>query len=107
MICGMLGIVLLASAVVVLAQTPAKETLSLAPAVTLQEALSLAEQYVEKQKIDTSRHFLESIRLVYIPDNPKGEKQWVVTWTLKTPSDGGQIFILVKMDKSLSKSGGL
>ena len=106
-IAGLLGSVLLASAVVVLAQTPAKENLSAKPAVTLKEALSLAEQYVAKEKTDISRHFMESIRLVHITDNPKGERQWIVTWTLKTPSDGGQVFIHVKMDRSVSMTGGL
>jgi hypothetical protein len=48
-----------------------------------------------------------SIRLVHITDNPKGERQWSVTWTLKTPSDGGQVFIHVKMDKSVSMNRGL
>jgi hypothetical protein len=99
--------VLLGSVVFVMAQTESKEVLSAEPAVTLKDALSLAEQYVAKEKIDVSLHYLESIRLVPIPDNPKGEKQWLATWILKTPSDGGQVFIHVKMDKSVSKTGGL
>lgn len=106
-ITGLLGSVLFASAVVVLAQTPSKEVLNAEPAVTLKEALSLAEQHVAKEKINVSRHFLESIRLVHITDNPKGDRQWIVTWALKIPSDGGQVFIRVKMDKSVSMTGGL
>lgn len=81
-------------------------TLAAEPALTLKQALSLAEEYVTAKKIDVSRHFMESVRLVHITDHPKGERQWIVTWVLKTPSDGGQIFIQVKMDRTVSMTGG-
>jgi len=86
-----------------LTSTPSVHAGDVVPSVTLKEALGLAEQYVAKENIDVSNRFLESIRLI-----PTKEGQaWVVTWCLKTPSDGGQVFITVKMDKSLSMIGGL
>jgi hypothetical protein len=99
---------LVAGAFFVLAEsTPTKSILTTEPAVTLKEALSLAERYVAEKTINVSGHFVESVRLVCIPDNPKGERQWIITWALKTPSDGGQVFIHVKMDKSVSMTRGL
>jgi len=44
------------------------------PQISLQEALALAEQYVSANKIDTSQHFIESIRLVHINGNSTGRK---------------------------------
>lgn len=91
-----------------LAQTTAPQpVLTNEPAVSLKEALALAEQYVAETKVDTSKHFMESVRLVYIRDNPKGIRQWIVTWALKTPSDGGQIFIHVDLDKTVTMTRGL
>ena len=108
--CGMTIMlsVLAAGVLAALAQTTAPQPATInEPAVSLKEALSLAEQYVTEKKVDTSKHFMESVRLVYIRDNPKGMRQWIVTWVLKTPSDGGQIFIHVDLDKSVSMTGGL
>jgi len=96
LICGVLA---------VLAQTD-KSQVPMEPVVSLKSALSLAEQYISDNTIDVSAHFMESIRLVTITDNPQSERQWVVTWVLKTPSRGGEIFVNVKMDKSCSMNRG-
>lgn len=99
---------LAAGALAALAQTTALQPMDVnEPAISLKEALSLAEHYVAEQKVDTSKHFMESVRLVYTRDNPKGGRKWIVTWALKTPSDGGQIFINVDLDKSVSVTRGL
>ena len=78
-------------------------TMTSEPVVSLKEALSLADQYVLEKKVDVSRHFMESVRLVYV----RGVRQWIVTWQLKEPSDGGQVFIHVYLDKSVSMIEGL
>ena len=78
------------------------------PQISLQEALALAEQYVSANKIDTSQHFIESIRLVHITETPQEERRWIVTWALKKErTDGGQIFVTVKMDRTVSMIRGM
>lgn len=84
-----------------------KETLSLPdePSLTLPEALTFAQEYIEKNKIDTSKHYLDNIRLVQ--NSPwMVNKHWIITWRLKIPSDGGEIFIIVGMDKKIKIIGG-
>jgi hypothetical protein len=69
-------------------------------------AKALAEDHLRRQKADLSQHRLGTVRLV--PSSPwmKGQ-HWIVTWELKQPSDGGQIFVLVGMDKKVRVVGGL
>jgi hypothetical protein len=63
-------------------------------------AMALAEDYVRRQKVDLSRHRLSTVRL--IPSSPWMRGQhWIVTWESKQPSDGGQVFVLVGMEKKI------
>jgi hypothetical protein len=77
-----------------------------AQAIDQGTAKALAEDYVRAQKIDVSQHRLGTVRLV--PHSPwmKGQ-HWIVTWELKQPSDGGQIFAVVGLDKKVRVVGGL
>ncbi|MFH1128815.1 MAG: hypothetical protein V1699_05360 [Candidatus Omnitrophota bacterium] len=78
---------------------------SMEPLLKLPEALALAQDYIKENNIDISKHYLNNIRLLFDSPWMKG-KHWIVTWNLKTPSDGGEIFIIVGMDKKIIKNYG-
>lgn len=94
----------------IFAEEPNKEqtdsSISLVPTVGLEEALALAKKYIKDNKIDISRHYLDNIRLVYKSPWMEGE-HWILTWRLKKLSDGGEVFIIVGMDKQIRYIGGL
>ncbi|MCK5591788.1 MAG: hypothetical protein KAI72_07515 [Candidatus Pacebacteria bacterium] len=76
------------------------------PSLELSEALTLAQEYIEINKIDISKHYLDNIRLLWQSPWMKG-KHWIITWRLKRPFDGGQIFIIVGMDKTIKIKKGI
>jgi len=102
---NMLLIVGLATMLLCPAYGGAEQFATLPPPVTLQQALDLAEGYIKKRGIDLSKHYLNSVRLTH-NKNYKDGRAWIVTWELIVPSDGGQYFITVQMDKSVSHGGG-
>lgn len=69
-------------------------------------AKAVAEDHLRRQEVDLSQHRLSTVRLV--PSSPwmKGQ-HWIVTWELKQPSDGGQVFVFVGMGKKVRVVGGL
>lgn len=73
---------------------------SMEPSLILPEVLTLAQDYIKKNNIDISKHYLENIRLLFDSQWMKG-KHWLITWRLKTLSDGGEIFVFVGMDKKI------
>ena len=81
------------------------------PAMTIPEALQIAERYVADQKLDISKHFISSVRYhesgaltqTYISRGPC----WQVTYELMQYADGGQYFILVYMDRKVGHIRGL
>lgn len=75
------------------------------PSLKLPEALSLAQQYIKENNIDVSKHYLDNIRSVFDSPWMKG-KHWILTWRLKKLSDGGEIFIIVGMNKQIKLTGG-
>ncbi len=75
---------------------------SLEPSLPLPEAISLAQDYIERNKIDISQHYLDNIRLLQSSTLTEG-KHWILTWARKVPSDGGQIFIIIGMNKKIER----
>ena len=71
----------------------------------LVDAVHVAEAYLKENKIDTSRHYLNNVRLQYGSSWMKG-KHWIVTWKLKVMTDGGEIFVFVDMDKNAKTTYG-
>ncbi len=70
----------------------------LPPPVSLKEAVHVAEEYVAEKKIDTSQHYLASVR---IQSDTRGRIHWDAQWmhTDKTLK-GGWFIIRVEMDKT-------
>ena len=76
------------------------------PSLKLPEALMLAQKYIGENNIDVSKHYLDNIRLLFNSSWMKG-KHWIITWRLNTPVDGGEIFIIVGMDKKIKVHKGI
>jgi hypothetical protein len=70
-----------------------------APTLPLKEAIGIAEQHIISQKIDTSRHYLASVKVV----REKAGDFWEAQWLLKDEQiKGGWFMIRVSMDKSVT-----
>jgi hypothetical protein len=72
----------------------------LPPAVSLKDAVRVAESYVAEKKIDVSQHYLASVR---IESDTHGRLHWDAQWmhTEKTLK-GGWFIIRVEMDKTVA-----
>ena len=88
------------------------ETISARPSPTIDitAAVAIATQYVSDKNIDISRHFLQSA--VYHDSGPWTKSRmgngpyWQITYELNQYADGGQVFVLVYMDKSVGHTYG-
>ena len=89
--------------IVTLAQTPNKGTTQATndrrPEITLDEALDIAKTHVQKQQINVSDSYIDSVQLKSNPQSEKG-KYWEVTWQHRF-AKGGQVFLYIYMDKSV------
>ena len=71
------------------------------PSLSLVEAVKLAKDYIEENKIDITRHYLDNARLLQNSPWMQG-KHWVIEWRLKNAYvDGGMIFVIVGMDEKI------
>jgi hypothetical protein len=69
----------------------------LPPPVSLQDAVRAAEDYVAEKKIDTSQHYLASVR---IQSDTRGRLHWDAQWMHTDKAlKGGWFIIRVEMDK--------
>ena len=70
------------------------------------EALRVAMEYIEKEKMDISKYYIDSIRLLQQSSWMQGQ-HWVITWQIKdTYVDGGEIIIIVGMNKEIRRTYG-
>ena len=71
------------------------------PSVDLVTALRIAQEYAKTAKMDVSKHYIDSVRLISKDDSVKSH--WQVTWRPKERfTMGGEIWMSVSsQDKSL------
>lgn len=82
------------------------ETLSPVPSLGLVEAVRVAEAHLKEKKISTDQHYLDNVRLQQSSTWVKG-RHWIVAWKLNNVmTDGGEIFVLVDMDKNVKVTHG-
>ena len=80
------------------------------PTIDITAAVAIATQYVTDKNLDISRHFLQSA--VYHDSGPWTQSHigngpyWQITYELNQYADGGQVFVLVYMDKSVGHTHG-
>ena len=69
------------------------------PKLTLQKALKMMEQFIEKNKIDTSKYWFSSARMIqYGGENEKKQPVWFFEWMHDDGLIGNYLHILVSMD---------
>ena len=88
--------------------TPARaaDVLSPVPSLGLVDAVRIAEAHLKEKKISTDQHYLDNVRLQQSSPWVK-DRHWIVAWKLnKAMTDGGEIFVLVDMDKKVRVTHG-
>ena len=98
--------VLLVGQHAVLAQNIPSIELTQEPTLSLTNAIDLAQKYVVDNTIDVTHHFLQSATAIYTTDSPQGGWLWRITWAPKGYVRGGQIYLFVNMDGSISIENG-
>jgi hypothetical protein len=76
------------------------------PAVSAERAIAIAHEYVDKNKIDVSHHFIAKVEYFWLHDEYK-KPFWRVEWHLiGRPVKGGQIIVHVYQDGTASHGYG-
>jgi hypothetical protein len=71
---------------------------SFRPRLTLQQALKLAESYIEKEKIEISPYFLKEARMIqYGGEKDERELRWFFWWVHENGVIGDYVEITVSM----------
>ena len=74
------------------------------PKLTLQSALKIAEDYIEKERVDVSRYFLSEVRMIqYGSEKDVKEPRWFFVWVNESGGIGNQIEISVSMDGQVGR----
>lgn len=73
------------------------------PKLSLQDAMKVMEQYIEKQKIDTSKYFLWNVNLIQYGSQNDKRPVWYFWWLSEKGGVGDYIEILVSMDKKAGR----
>ena len=72
------------------------------PKVTLQQALGIAERYIEREKIDVTSFYLIEAKLIF-PTEKVEDQQWHFWWVSMTMELGNYIEITVTMDGEVKR----
>ena len=77
---------------------------SFRPRLTLQQALKLAEGYIEKEKVALSSYFLKEARMIqYGGEKDAKEPRWFFWWVHEDGATGDYIEMTVSMDGQVSR----
>lgn len=81
-----------------------RHTEHILPTLSIADAIKESDEYLQNKERDTSKHFISSV--VYhefeFSKSAKGKGPcWLVTYTLKQHSAGGQYFVIVYMDRKV------
>ena len=74
------------------------------PPITLQHAIRLVEDYIEKEKLDVSSHYLGEVRMI-ANDRGKEDKGplWYFFWNYDGTAAGAQLEFTVAMDGKVTR----
>jgi hypothetical protein len=74
------------------------------PRLTLQQALKLAEAYIEEEKINVSSYFLREARMIqYGEEKDVSEPRWFFWWVHESGALGDYVEITVSMEGRVSR----
>ena len=77
---------------------------SFRPRLTLQQALKLAEGYIEKEKVALSSYFLKEARMIqYGGEKDVKEPRWFFWWVNENGAMGDYVEITVSMEGQVSR----
>ena len=77
---------------------------SFRPRLTLQQALKLAEGYIEKEKVALSSYFLKEARMIqYGGEKDVKEARWFFWWVNENGAMGDYVEITVSMEGQVSR----
>jgi|GEM_PF-2349178 len=77
---------------------------SFRPRLTLQQALRLAESYIEKEKVKISSYFLKEARMIqHGGEKDVKEPRWFFWWVNENGALGDYVEITVSMDGQVSR----
>jgi hypothetical protein len=69
------------------------------PKLTLQEGLKLMDKFIEKNKIDISKYWFSSVKMIQDGgENEKKQPVWFFVWMNDSGTLGDYLHILVSMD---------
>lgn len=71
------------------------------PAISIGEALKIAERYVREKKMDVSQEYIHSIQLYYDSGTKRRGFYWRVQWIWSIPRMGGEYGLRIYMDKTV------
>lgn len=76
--------------------------LNIRPKMTLRGAMKLMDDFIEKNKIDTSKYWFSSVRMIqYGGENEKKQPVWFFEWMNEGGMLGDYLHILVSMDGAI------
>lgn len=74
------------------------------PPITLQHAIKLVEDYIEKEKIDVASHYLGEVKMI---SNDRGKEDkgplWYFFWNYNGTAAGAQLEFTVAMDGKVTR----
>ena len=73
------------------------------PKITLKKALTIAEHYIEREKIDVSSFYLREARLIF-PTESAESQQWYFWWASIKGEMGNYIEITVSMKGEVKRN---
>jgi hypothetical protein len=74
---------------------------SFRPELSPEEALKIAGEYLQKEKVDLSQQYIHFIRLDYDSGGKKAGFYWRVHWRWSIPRMGGEYGLRIYMDKTV------
>ena len=99
-------LIIIAGLILLLVANPAISKVLNVPAIPADRAIAIAQEYVRKNKIDVSRHFLAQVEYFGLYDEYQ-KPFWRIEWRLIGQAvKGGQILVLVYPDGTASRGVG-
>lgn len=77
------------------------------PAVTLKDAITLAEAFVATNRISTNGFWMKEVKLIYPDGKDIASKCWHVLWVNEDAALGHTISIMIDMNRKVSRMGSL
>jgi len=75
-----------------------KSKINFKPKLPMQKAFKLMEKFIKKQKIDTSKYYLSSVKMFQYGEKKDKKPMWLFAWGHETGALGNYLHIIIDMD---------